>query len=234
MSTKTQKEFIEEIAKGVEDRWEKYRLLPSVGIAQSILESNWGKSDLAVKANNLFGVKGDFNGFGYRHLTWEVIDGKRHEIYDWFKHYPSRIESIKDQVNVFHGSDWRKSHYSKVIGEQDYKKATQALTGTYATDPDYGTKLVKIIEDHNLTQYDPVFEDKKEEELKRVRIENLPTKNVADFYVSELKAGGITDAFTVTEENGFTVQAGSFKTQEQLDKQVNKVKDILTKRLKIV
>ncbi|MEJ1300404.1 glucosaminidase domain-containing protein [Latilactobacillus sakei] len=40
----------------------KHQVLPSIIIAQAIIESDWGRSDLATKANNLFGVKGQYQG----------------------------------------------------------------------------------------------------------------------------------------------------------------------------
>lgn len=231
-----QEKFIEQVAEGVKDRWEQHQLLPSVAIAQAILESSWGSSDLAVKANNLFGVKGDYNGYGYLKESWEVIDGKDITIESWFKHYPSWAESIKDQTSTFHGSDWRKNHYKNVIGEKNYEKATQALTGTYATDPNYGTKLKNIIEAYELTKYDPVFEEpeKENEELKRLRITNLPNKEVANFFLAELKSEGISDAYIITEGSTFSIQAGSFRTAKALREQQARAVKAMTNRLSVV
>ena len=62
--------FIDSIKDGAIEGWEKFKILPSITIAQAILESNWGKSNLAVKANNIFGIKGDYNGRKYLDDTW--------------------------------------------------------------------------------------------------------------------------------------------------------------------
>src|SRR5699024_9388714 len=54
--------FINTVAPGAISGWNKYGILPSVSIAQGILESGWGKSQLATTGNNLFGIKGVYQG----------------------------------------------------------------------------------------------------------------------------------------------------------------------------
>lgn len=55
-------EFIQAVKDGAVKGWDTHRVLPSVSIAQAILESDWGRSGLAVKGKNLFGIKGEYNG----------------------------------------------------------------------------------------------------------------------------------------------------------------------------
>lgn len=50
--------FIESVAQGAINGWTKYGVLPSVTVAQAILESGWGQSALSTQAHNLFGIKG--------------------------------------------------------------------------------------------------------------------------------------------------------------------------------
>src|SRR3712207_8207946 len=66
MATK-QELFIEKVKDGAIAGWHEGRILPSVTIAQACLESGWGTSDLATKANNLFGIKAkqDWKGESY-------------------------------------------------------------------------------------------------------------------------------------------------------------------------
>ena len=54
--------FIAQIAPAAKEIEEKYRILPFIIIGQAILESNWGKSILAVQGYNLFGINGNNNG----------------------------------------------------------------------------------------------------------------------------------------------------------------------------
>ena len=148
--------FIDSIKDGAIEGWEKFKILPSITIAQAILESNWGKSNLAVKANNIFGIKGDYNGRRYLHDTWEVDKkGKRFNSTEWFRHYPNIGASVVDHGEFFTSTPWRSNNYKHVIGETDYKIAAQALSDAgYATDPQYADKLINIIETYNLNQWD--------------------------------------------------------------------------------
>ena len=58
----TKEEFLSTIKEGCIKGWQSHAVLASISGAQAILESNWGKSTLALQANNLFGIKGDYNG----------------------------------------------------------------------------------------------------------------------------------------------------------------------------
>jgi len=64
--------FIDEIAPiAVTLNQQGQEILPSIIIAQAILESNYGKSELAVNANNLFGMKGRYHGKSVKMPTVE-------------------------------------------------------------------------------------------------------------------------------------------------------------------
>lgn len=172
--------------------WKEYQILPSIALVQAGHESAYGESRLAKKANALFGVKFDTNkeGKAYFKKTWEVIDGKRVDVIAPFKIYDSFEDSMDGYYQVFHGSDWRKEFYKGVIGETDYKKAAKALTGTYATDPEYGNKIIRIIEQDGLNKYDEMVLSKKEkEEEKEVdkSFSSLPKPyGEPDFYIGEI------------------------------------------------
>lgn len=147
--------FINQVKEGARNGWEKYKILPSISIAQAILESNWGRSELATKANNLFGIKGDHNGASYTVATKEFVDGKFITVDAAFRKYPSWNESIEDHGQFFTSTNWRKDNYKKVVGETDYRTAAGELSNSgYATDPNYSKKLTDLIEAHNLTEYD--------------------------------------------------------------------------------
>lgn len=75
-----QQVFIDSLSGHAQILYEKYHVLPSITIAQAILESDWGNSELAAKANNLFGVKGNYKGHHVTMETDEVEKGKRKTI----------------------------------------------------------------------------------------------------------------------------------------------------------
>ncbi|MBK3914904.1 LysM peptidoglycan-binding domain-containing protein [Listeria ivanovii] len=134
-------------------------LYASVMIAQAILESAYGTSELGSAPNyNLFGIKGAYNGQSYTKQTLED-DGKGnyYTITAKFRKYPSYHQSLEDYARVIrNGPSWNPNYYSKVwkSNTNSYKDATKALTGTYATDTAYATKLNNLISTYNLTQYD--------------------------------------------------------------------------------
>lgn len=151
----TNADFLSAIKQGCIQGWRSHAILPSISGAQAILESNWGKSTLATKANNLFGIKGEYNGASYSVETKEFIDGTTKYVTAAFRKYPSWAESITDHSAFLTSTEWRKNNYAAVVGESDYKKAAAALSAAgYATDPDYPAKLIKLIEANDLQQWD--------------------------------------------------------------------------------
>ena len=101
---------------------------------------------------NFFGIKGDYNGQSVTLPTWED-DGKGNPYYidAAFRSYGSVENSLQDYVDFLEGSYYVGVHRSKT---KNYKDATAALTGVYATDTTYGEKLNSIIEQYQLTIYD--------------------------------------------------------------------------------
>lgn len=141
------------------------KILPSVTIAQAILESNWGKSELATNANNLFGIKAskDWSGEKYSKKTNEQDkDGNVFVVTADFRKYQSIKDSIIDHDNFFISTPWRIKNYERVLKATNYKEQAQALQACgYATDTKYADKLIKIIERLGLQ-----MEDKKKEPSK--------------------------------------------------------------------
>ncbi|MES9748285.1 phage tail protein [Bacillus safensis] len=153
-------DFIKKLAPGAQKVYKKYNVLASLVIAQGCLESGFGSSGLSQQANNLFGIKGTYNGKYV--LMWTSEQDKKGNvtrIQAKFRKYPSYAESLADLGSLY----TRLSRYKDVVGEKDYKKATAAVSKAgYATDINYATKLNSIIFTYKLTQYD-TFEDLPEE-----------------------------------------------------------------------
>lgn len=136
----------------------KYGVYTSVMLAQAILESGWGTSELTTEANNLFGIKGDYNGAYITMKTseWSAAQGWYY-IYANFCKYPTYYESFADNGNKLrNGVSWDSKYYSGAWKENaaTYKDATAALQGKYATAPTYASVLNNMIESNNLTKYD--------------------------------------------------------------------------------
>lgn len=149
-STAYQGEFINELAGPAQNLHGETQLFPSIIIAQAILESDWGQSDLAKSANNLFGVKGEHNSQSVIMKTDEYIDGERITIDDQFKKYDNVQQAMEDHLVFLKGAS-----YQPVLSATDYREAAIALqAGGYATDPRYADKLIELIEQFELNQYD--------------------------------------------------------------------------------
>ena len=131
----------------------------SVMIAQAALESGWGTSTLSKAPNhNLFGIKGSYNGQSVNMQTLEDSGGQNYySIHANFRKYPSYQESLEDYADkivngisgapLFYSGAWKSKTNS-------YQDATAYLTGRYATDTAYASKLNRIIEQFGLTKYD--------------------------------------------------------------------------------
>lgn len=146
-----QQNFIDEILPAAQDGLRDGKLLVSVTLAQAILESNWGESGLSKNSNNLFGIKGKYEGESVSMNTMEASGATTAN----FRVYPSWKESIEDHTDLIINNE----RYKGAVGETDYRKALQAIKdGGYATDPGYVDKLVTIIERYNLTQYDVIYD----------------------------------------------------------------------------
>ena len=121
---------------------------------KAILESGWGTSELATKANALFGIKADarWSGKAYSKDTKECYDGVTYTtITALFRAYDSWAESVADHSAFLLAN----KRYAAVVGERDYKAACKAIKAAgYATDPGYPQKLIGLIEKYGLTVYD--------------------------------------------------------------------------------
>jgi LysM repeat protein len=151
-------EFIKQIAPHAQKIQEKYKILASLVIAQACLESNFGKSGLAQKGKNLFGVKGSYKGQSVTMRTHEYEKGKKIWIDAAFRKYPSWYESLEDLAKLYiNGVSWDRNKYKSIIGETNYVTACKKVQECgYATDPNYAAKLIQIIEKYELHKYDKV------------------------------------------------------------------------------
>ena len=124
-----------------------YGIPASIILAQGILESGAGQSDLATNANNHFGIK--------CHNDWrgDKVYKDDDSANECFRKYNQASESYQDHAMVLTG----KKRYSNLftLSKGDYKGWAKGLREAgYATDPRYPEKLISYIESYNLSQYD--------------------------------------------------------------------------------
>ncbi|MGY3724016.1 Flagellum-specific peptidoglycan hydrolase FlgJ [Granulicatella balaenopterae] len=134
-------------------------LYTSVMLAQAALETGMGNSTLSKAPNyNLFGIKGDYKGESVNMPTLEDSGNQNYyQINANFRKYPSYEQSLEDYTQVLlTGPAFDHNYYAGAwkSNTTSYKDATAHLTGRYATDSAYGSKLNRIIEQFDLTRYD--------------------------------------------------------------------------------
>lgn len=148
--------FINKVAADAKPINKQYGLFPSLTIAQAALESDFGRSGLASKYNNLFGVKGSDPANTKILETQEYVDGEWVTINDRFRVYNSYASSIEDHALLFvNGTTWNSNQYIDVLNASTVAEAAKALQKDgYATDPEYSEKLLNLINQYKLTKFD--------------------------------------------------------------------------------
>lgn len=153
----SQKSFIKKLAPVAQAIGKEYDLYPSVILAQAALESNWGHSELAARHHNLFGVKAIAGTPNVEMPTIECdASGSPHAEKAKFRKYQNNRESLLDYANTLSDPLYNNVHRKKA---RSWREATAALSGKYATDPHYETKLNAIIKGAHLDRYDK-FDDR--------------------------------------------------------------------------
>ncbi|MCL2299036.1 MAG: glycoside hydrolase family 73 protein [Firmicutes bacterium] len=151
--TQSQKDFIARVGALANADMQRSGVLASLTLAQAILESGWGTSELAVNANALFGIKADsrWSGKTYSKASPEWNGVMTVTVVASFRAYGSWEQSVADHSDFLRAS----TRYAAVINEKAYKKACTAIhQAGYATAPDYADRLINLIETYGLTAYD--------------------------------------------------------------------------------
>ena len=129
------------------DEMRRYQIPASITLAQGLLESGAGRSTLARKSNNHFGIK---CGSSWRGRTVRHNDDRRNECFRAYRHAK---DSYADHSKFLRtGSRYSSLFRLKIT---DYKGWARGLKRAgYATDPRYADRLIGIIELYDLDQYD--------------------------------------------------------------------------------
>lgn len=133
------------------------RIPASITLAQGLLESGNGNSRLALVANNHFGIKCK------KDWTGESIKEDDDEAQECFRKYPTAEDSYRDHSNFLMGG--QRYAFLFDLEPTDYKGWAEGLKKAgYATNPNYPTLLINLIERHNLHRFDHVKPDAREVE----------------------------------------------------------------------
>jgi hypothetical protein len=150
--TAAQQAFISRVAPGAIAARQRYGIPAAVTIAQAIDESGWGQSELATADHNLFGIKGAGPAGSDRRPTREYENGAWVTRTASFRVYRNIAESISDHSRLLATGP----AYQHAMAVRHLPDAfANALTGVYATDPDYGSHLVALMRLYHLYRYDP-------------------------------------------------------------------------------
>lgn len=162
----TEAESVNKVGPLFTEEQKRSGILASVSLAQWILESGYGKTELAQASNNCFGMKANlsgntwagssWNGDTYVHGTQEYENGHYVKVDAMFRKYPCVEDSIADHSAYLLGAmKGNVKRYEGLKGCMDYRKAIEIIKlGGYATDPDYVNKICNIIRRWELTKYD--------------------------------------------------------------------------------
>ena len=218
-----QEQFIKEVAKYVQEIAPKYGILcNSAVISQAILESGCGTSELAINANNYFGLK-------YRSGRCPTAIGSYYKVgseqdantgqyvssnMKWFK-FPdlfSGVQGYFDFINI--------GNYKNLKGITDPRIYLETIKNdVYCTSIKYVQNCLNVIDKYNLTQYDT----KTEQKLYRVQAGAFKSEVNAKKLQLKLKAAGF-NVIIKNVDGLFKCQMGAFRNKSNAEDLLQSVK----------
>ncbi len=151
----TQQQFINTLYPAALEVEKKYGLPALAVVAQSALETGWGKH---APGNMYFGIKAGSSWTGQKQLLWthEYVNGVKVRVQAWFRKYNSALESLSDYAKLIRNN----KRYAEALKypNDPVKYITEIRKAGYATDPNYVSKIVsnmEIIKKKSPTQSKP-------------------------------------------------------------------------------
>lgn len=139
--------YIEEYRDIAIEQMQRYKIPASITLAQGLFESNAGKSELARRYNNHFGIKKGMNWTGPTVMKSDDSPN------DLFRVYKSARESYEDHSRFLCNNQRYAVLFSYKL--DDYRSWANGLKKCgYATDPRYAQKIIEMVETYNLSQFD--------------------------------------------------------------------------------
>lgn len=162
------------------------------------MESAYGTSELAVQANNLFGIKqgSGWKGAVYSKATKEWDGSKYITITAPFRKYDTMVACVEDYIAKLTGME----RYKNLVGCTDIATACKYIREDgWATSPTYTENLLKVVDKHNLTQYDatntPVAPTAPTKQTISLDPVTLPNAAAMEFYMLAKKYGLDNDRY---------------------------------------
>lgn len=160
MLSAAQKKFIAQIGKAAVAYYPKYKILPSLTIAQAILESAWGTSGLSKDCRNYFGMKW-VEGCGTAYKSYSTKEQSSNGAYRTITAKFRKFATLKAGIKGYYDFLSGYTRYSNLKGVTDHTKACKLIREDgWATSLSYSENLIKLIELHDLTSYDKLALDK--------------------------------------------------------------------------
>lgn len=151
----SQSEFLRNAVPAAQYTHKTYGVPASITLAQAILESGWGKSALAQKANNFFGVKAAAHAApdSYAEFpTYEFVDGRKTAVMAQFAKYPSPTLGFAAHARLLALSE---RYRPAMACRGDVEMFSEQLQRCgYSTNPSYARSLMELVKEFDLTQYD--------------------------------------------------------------------------------
>ena len=155
-STSQQQEFLDLAATAARESAAQTGVPASVTVAQAILESDWGRSQLAQTANNFFGIKA-YGSIGSDGVVWMPTaeydgTGQLYQTVSAFRAYKSLADSMTDHGLMLENG----SRYTAAMrAANDPRQFAQLLASAgYSTDPAYADKLIALMDHYDLYRLD--------------------------------------------------------------------------------
>lgn len=158
----TPQEFMDALAPAARQSMAATGIPASFTLAEAALESGWGVSQLALQARNLFGVKADASWRGatlslptreHLHGAWVFVPALWRKYPDWQGCFTDHAAFLTDNPR------YHAAFALPQLGPDDSQPWGEAFAEAvaaagYATDPDYAAKLIAVMREHDLAQYD--------------------------------------------------------------------------------
>jgi flagellum-specific peptidoglycan hydrolase FlgJ len=152
--------FLTSIAQPALESAREHQIPPSIILAQAALESGWGRSALARKHHNLFGVKGTSGQATTAYPTLEFGPKGVHIVRATFRTFASTKDSIDHHGRLL-ASDER--YRNAMAQSADWKRFLAELAPVYASDPHYAHRVTQIIDRYQLDRWDALMDDQQQE-----------------------------------------------------------------------
>lgn len=203
--------YIEKYAKMAIEQMHRHKIPASITLAQGLLESGAGRSTLATKANNHFGIKTGGTWTGPYILRDDDHPNER------FRKYSSVKESYED-----HSLFLLKARYARLFtyDMRDYRAWARGLKACgYATSPTYAESLINIIESYRLYEYDggrKALADGSDTSTGNRQMDKIISNGDADFFATHplaennknyyIRIQPGDDLYTIANETGIKIK----------------------------